>query len=85
MGSSGGVNLTKSLISADHMYVDAPPLSQITNGSPLSITLRGSGAEPQVSLSSTDYDFGPCFLHRADMSTQRATITITNNDRKDIR
>ena len=67
------------------MYIDALPHFQITNGSPLSITLRGSGVEPQVSFSSTDYDFGPRFLHRADMSTKKTTIIITNNDGKDIR
>ena len=47
--------------------------------------LRGSGVEPQVDFSFTEFDFGPCFLHRVDMPAKRTTLTITNNDSKDVR
>jgi len=57
---------------------------EIVNGPSLPIMLRGSGVEPQVDFSFTEFDFGPCFLHRVDMPAKRTTLTITNNDSKDV-
>ena len=47
--------------------------------------LKGSGVEPQVDFSFEEYDFGPRFIHRADMPANKTTVTVTNNDKKDVR
>ena len=57
---------------------------KILNGPSFPIKLQGSGVEPQVNFSFTEYNFGPCFLHRADMPAKQTTLTITNNDSKDV-
>ena len=41
--------------------------------------------EPQVSFSFTEHNYGPCFLHRSITPPKRAKLTITNNDKKDVR
>ena len=38
-----------------------------------------------MDFSFTEYNFGPCFLHRVDMPAKQATLTITNKDSRDVR
>ena len=33
----------------------------------------------------TEYNFRPWFLHHVDMPAKQATLTITNNDSRDVR
>ena len=58
---------------------------QIVNGPTLPITIRGMGVEPQMEFSFEEHDFGPCFLHRSDMPASRKSLTVINNDKKDVR
>ena len=41
--------------------------------------------EPDVMFTPSEIDFGPCFLHLSDISTNTAIVTISNRDQEDIR
>ena len=48
---------------------------QISNGPSYHLMLGGVGVEPGLRFSFQNYNFGPCFIHRAGMPTHSATLT----------
>ncbi|XP_076808093.1 hydrocephalus-inducing protein homolog isoform X2 [Clavelina lepadiformis] len=46
--------------------------------------VSGSGVNPGIEFSFDKHDFGACFIYRAGMPTNSATMTITNKDSKEI-
>jgi hypothetical protein len=62
----------------------AKALCKITNGRVYYLTFVGSGVRPLLNFSSYNYDFGTHFLWRPGNPPLQHTLTVTNDDNKDI-
>jgi adenylate kinase family enzyme len=57
---------------------------KITNGSTYTLLVAGNGAQPKITFSFTEFDFGPNFLVQQGMKPKETVLKITNQDEKDI-
>ena len=88
-GSSLTLSVSRCVSNCWHLLI-LPFTSQITNGPSISrpdivIALKGQSVEPLVEFSFMEYNFGYSFLYRPDMPLNKAILSITNKDSKDIR
>lgn len=57
---------------------------KVENGSIYHIHLDGIGVRPDLYLSFSNYDFGPCFIYKAGMKLKQVDLQLTNRGNKDL-
>jgi hydrocephalus-inducing protein len=57
---------------------------KIENGSVYHVHLDGIGVRPDLHLSFSNYDFGPCFIYKAGMKLKQADLQLINRGNKDL-
>lgn len=57
---------------------------KIDNGSVYHIHLDGIAVRPDLQFSFNEFDFGPCFVYKAGMKLNTASLVMTNKGTKDL-
>ncbi|KAI9203105.1 uncharacterized protein BJ171DRAFT_600257 [Polychytrium aggregatum] len=59
-------------------------ICQIVNGRTYTVSITGSGCKPMLKLSKTVHDFGTQFVQRQGLTPASTTVTVTNDDVKEV-